>query len=49
MSNIYNAANTGDIHTIQQLTSDGVDVTRIVDDVVSMCVAIQYTVYILMI
>ena len=33
----------GDLNTLQELTSSGVDVTGIVDDV-SMCVAIQYSV-----
>ena len=39
-SKIYIAADTGDVHTIQQLASSGVDVTGIVNDRVSMCVAI---------
>ena len=38
---IRGAASNGDVHTLQQLTSSGVDVTGIVDDKVSMCVAIQ--------
>ena len=37
------AALNGDLHTIQQLASSGVEVTGIVNDMVSMCVAIQYT------
>ena len=41
-SKIWNAAYTGDLHIIQELASSGVEVTGIVD-VVSMCVAIQYT------
>ena len=32
------------VDTLQELTSSGVDVTGIIDDV-SMCVTIQYTVY----
>ena len=44
------AAGDGDLHTIQELASSGVEVTGSLDRV-SMCVAIQYThtVYYLMI
>ena len=38
-----NAAETGDVNTIQVLASSGVDVTGIVGPV-SMCLAIQYSV-----
>ena len=41
---IYIAARDGDLHTIKNLASNGVDVTGIVSDVVSMCIAIQYIV-----
>ena len=34
----------GDLHTLEELTSSGVDVTGIVIDGVSMCVAIQHSV-----
>ena len=39
---IWEAAKNGKIHTLQELTSSGVDVTGIVDTV-SMCVA-SYTI-----
>ena len=38
----------GNVHTLQELTSSGVDVTGIVTGV-SMCVTIQYTVYYLIV
>ena len=34
----------GDLHTLEELTSSGVDVTGIVYDRVNMCVAIQHSV-----
>ena len=38
---IRKAARKDNVHTLQELTSCGVDVTGIVYDIVSMCVAIQ--------
>jgi len=40
MDKIYEAATKDDVQTLQKLTSSGVDVTGIVYDQVSMCVAI---------
>jgi len=40
---IIKAADDGNVHTLEELTSSGVDVTGILHDRVSMCVAIQYS------
>ena len=49
MDKIAVAAYDGNVHTLQELTSSSVDVTGIIDDDVSMCVTIQYTVYYLIV
>ena len=38
---IWAVAGIGELHTLEELTSKGVDVTGIVFDTVSMCVAIS--------
>ena len=42
---IWKAAEKNNVHTLQEFISKGVNVTGIIDDEVSMCVAIQVDIY----